>query len=59
MKGMQMIHHIVENTDHLYVLWSDTYLSRLWCTLELATFCSLRGAECVVLLPLWFGPFTA
>ncbi|CAE6971381.1 unnamed protein product, partial [Symbiodinium sp. CCMP2592] len=47
----------VAHSSRMLILWDDTYFSRLWCNLELATFVRRCGAEKLDFVPLWLAPW--
>eukprot|EP00746_Dinoflagellata_sp_MGD_P153504 gnl/MRDRNA2_/MRDRNA2_84280_c0_seq1.p1 gnl/MRDRNA2_/MRDRNA2_84280_c0~~gnl/MRDRNA2_/MRDRNA2_84280_c0_seq1.p1 ORF type:complete len:595 (-),score=88.92 gnl/MRDRNA2_/MRDRNA2_84280_c0_seq1:279-2063(-) len=45
-------------SDRMLILWDESYFERLWCNLEVATFCLLKGcADNIDLCPLWLPPW--
>eukprot|EP00403_Amphidinium_massartii_P029395 CAMPEP_0178396262 /NCGR_PEP_ID=MMETSP0689_2-20121128/13640_1 /TAXON_ID=160604 /ORGANISM="Amphidinium massartii, Strain CS-259" /LENGTH=583 /DNA_ID=CAMNT_0020016935 /DNA_START=183 /DNA_END=1931 /DNA_ORIENTATION=+ len=54
--GIAALPEFVANSDRMLILQSKTYFERLWCNLEVATFCALSGASHVDFVPLWFAP---
>jgi len=55
--GMQALPEFVANSRHMLILQSPTYFERLWCNLEVATFCAISGASHVEFMPLWLAPW--
>eukprot|EP00931_Biecheleriopsis_adriatica_P058589 TRINITY_DN34915_c0_g1_i1.p1 TRINITY_DN34915_c0_g1~~TRINITY_DN34915_c0_g1_i1.p1 ORF type:complete len:495 (-),score=61.61 TRINITY_DN34915_c0_g1_i1:75-1559(-) len=45
--GISNLEAVLANTGQLHVMWSEAYLTRLWCVMELAAFLS-RGTSLVV-----------
>lgn len=56
--GVQNLDVFVACSDRMILLWDESYFSRLWCNLEIATFCAMNGgAERVDFCPLWLAPW--
>ncbi|CAE8600350.1 unnamed protein product [Polarella glacialis] len=55
--GVTALPEFVANSNRMLILWSEAYFERLWCNAEIATFCSLNGAENIDFLPLWLPPW--
>lgn len=56
--GVTALPEFVANSERLCILWCDVYFERLWCNLEVATFCAINeGADKVDLQPLWLAPW--
>ena len=53
--GILSISYYLKQSDNLIILWDATYLSRLWCVFELATYLKTQaeaaGTKAVVVLP--------
>uniref|UniRef100_A0A7S2VRL0 Transmembrane protein n=1 Tax=Zooxanthella nutricula TaxID=1333877 RepID=A0A7S2VRL0_9DINO len=55
--GVSALPTFVLNSSRLLILWSETYFERLWCNVELATFCTVHGAHNVDFMPMWLAPW--
>lgn len=43
--GISLLHEYLLRCDHMTVFFSPSYLSRLWCVFELASYCKAHGAD--------------
>lgn len=56
--GVSALPEFVSLSKRLLILWNSSYFERLWCNVEVATFCSVRGdAQSVDFQPLWLAPW--
>ncbi|CAK0869027.1 unnamed protein product, partial [Prorocentrum cordatum] len=56
--GVQNLDVFVAAADRMILLWNESFFSRLWCNLEVATFCALNGgADRIDFCPLWLAPW--
>lgn len=59
-RGIHLLGAFIRTSDIFCVLWSEEYLTRLWCSYELAVFAYLkRASNCPVRIEVWPLPFTA
>ena len=56
-RAIRAVPSFLKRCDRLIVLKGESYLERLWCVYELATFLAERSLDRVDLVPLWLAPW--
>jgi len=59
-EGVSALPEFVCHSNRMLILWDEKYFERLWCNMEVATFCAMKertATTSVDLQPLWLAPW--